>query len=78
MDMLFEDFKQYLSSNCGLNSPGKILLAISGGMDSVVMMHLFHRTGFSCDSSYFSARFVAMAELPKMAKAEPGGVGTCG
>ena len=34
-------------------------------------------TGFSCDSTYFSARFVAMAEPPKLAKAQPTGVGSC-
>lgn len=36
------------------------------------------RTGFSCDSTYYSARFVAMAEPQKLAGARPGGVGTCG
>ncbi len=36
------------------------------------------RTGFSCDSSYYSASFVAMAETAKLAKVEPSGVGTCG
>ena len=35
------------------------------------------RTGLSCDSSYFSARFVAMARLPRVATAEPTGVGSC-
>jgi hypothetical protein len=35
------------------------------------------RTGLSCDNSYFSARFVAMAKAPKLAKAQPAGVGTC-
>ena len=36
------------------------------------------RTGFSCDSSYYSASFVAMAEPSKLATAQPSGVGTCG
>ena len=52
MVMLFERFTEYLSSSCRVKSPGKILLAISGGIDSVVMMHLFQRTGLFCEVAH--------------------------
>lgn len=42
-----ERFEQYISEH-GLLGPGeRVLLAVSGGMDSVVMAHLFRRCGFS-------------------------------
>lgn len=36
------------------------------------------RTGFSCDSPYFSARFVAIAKPRKLARANYSGVSSCG
>ena len=35
------------------------------------------QTGFSCDAAYFTARFVAIAAAPQLARTEQGGVGTC-
>jgi hypothetical protein len=36
------------------------------------------RTGFSCDSPYFSARFVAIAKAQKLARPDFSGVSSCG
>jgi tRNA(Ile)-lysidine synthase len=45
---LFEKFKHTLNTFGLSNSEKKILLAVSGGIDSVVMMHLFHRMKADC------------------------------
>ena len=46
--------KQFLN-NCakiGLNKQTKILLALSGGLDSVALLHLFHLSGFSFEVAH--------------------------
>ena len=46
--------KQFLN-NCakiGLNKQVKILLALSGGLDSVALLHLFHLCGFSFEVAH--------------------------
>jgi tRNA(Ile)-lysidine synthase len=48
----FERFQQNIQA-LGLTEPGKkVLLAISGGIDSIVMMHLFHRAKFNCSIAH--------------------------
>ncbi|NNM15350.1 MAG: tRNA lysidine(34) synthetase TilS, partial [Bacteroidia bacterium] len=36
-----EEFKKYLFENCIKNDEKRILLAVSGGVDSMLMLHLF-------------------------------------
>ena len=40
---MLEEFKKFISENNLLNSGDKVLLAVSGGIDSMVMAHLFLR-----------------------------------
>lgn len=40
-------FLQYLTGSCLCSSENTFLLAVSGGIDSVVMTHLFHELGFN-------------------------------
>lgn len=42
---MLEDFKKYLIENCGSSLNNKYLLTVSGGIDSVVMTHLFLQAG---------------------------------
>ena len=46
--MLFENFETYIKQKNLLSKNDKILLTVSGGIDSMVMMHLFHRKGIEC------------------------------
>jgi tRNA(Ile)-lysidine synthase len=41
-------FQEYITETIRLPSDSKTLLAISGGMDSMVMLHLFHAAGLNC------------------------------
>jgi len=41
-----EKFLNYIKSNNLFQSTEKVLLAVSGGIDSIAMLHLFHRAGF--------------------------------
>ncbi len=43
---MLEDFLSYIESNLSVIREDKILLAISGGIDSMVMLHLFRQLGF--------------------------------
>lgn len=43
---MLESFKQFIENNCSCSRNDKILLAVSGGADSVVMAHLFKKTSF--------------------------------
>ncbi len=43
---LVADFKGYISSVCGLRPSEKTLVAVSGGMDSMVLALLFLRSGY--------------------------------
>jgi len=44
---MFEDFLQYIKDQKLCHKNDRILLALSGGIDSVVMFHLFIRAGYS-------------------------------
>ena len=43
---MFEKFLKYLSFKCEAGCRAKIILAVSGGIDSMVMADLFSRTGY--------------------------------
>jgi len=43
---MFQDFQEYIEKHNFCRSQEKILVAVSGGVDSVVMLHLLHRAGF--------------------------------
>jgi tRNA(Ile)-lysidine synthase len=44
---MFNDFQKYVEENRLFNKNNKILLAVSGGMDSMAMSHLFLRGGYN-------------------------------
>ncbi len=46
--MLFDRFQDFLVNSCNIISGQKILLAVSGGIDSVVMLQLFSNAGIQC------------------------------
>ena len=46
MNMLNE-FKEFISENNLIKPDEKILLAVSGGIDSMVMAHLFLQVGYT-------------------------------
>jgi tRNA(Ile)-lysidine synthase len=43
---MIEEFRRYIADNKLFSADEKILLAVSGGIDSMVMVHLFLRCGF--------------------------------
>ncbi len=43
---MFQEFQKFIKKYALFKPDQKILLAISGGLDSVVMLHLFYRAGF--------------------------------
>ena len=46
--MLLQNFKKYITTNYQLSTTNhQLLLAVSGGVDSVVMVDLFAKAGFS-------------------------------
>lgn len=44
---MFEAFKSYINKEKLFEPSDKVLLTVSGGMDSVVMLDLFHQAGFN-------------------------------
>lgn len=44
---MLEDFLSYIQSNLSVIREDKILLSVSGGVDSMVMLHLFRELGFN-------------------------------
>jgi tRNA(Ile)-lysidine synthase len=44
---MLEDFKKHLTKICGCSLNNRFLLTVSGGIDSVVMTHLFHQAGIN-------------------------------
>jgi len=52
MAALLDRFREFLSKHCLTDASEKIVLAVSGGEDSMVMLHLFHQAGFSCEVAH--------------------------
>ena len=49
---MLKAFKAYLEERELCKFGDRILLAVSGGVDSVVMAHLFHRSGYDCSIAH--------------------------
>lgn len=49
---MFKKFLLFLRENKFPGTEQKILLTVSGGIDSVVMVHLFHAAGYKCDIAH--------------------------
>lgn len=47
MQNLEKKIQSFVSTECGVMPDQKILLAVSGGVDSMVLLHLMHKSGFS-------------------------------
>src|SRR6187399_762735 len=52
MTALSEQFLEFWNRNGFPPKNGKILAAVSGGIDSVVMFHLLHKAGFFCSVAH--------------------------
>ena len=57
---MIQEFKKFISENNLINPADKILLAVSGGIDSMVMVHLFHKLGYNIGIAHcnFSLRAI--------------------
>ena len=45
---MLEQFKKYIKTKLNINKTHRILLAVSGGADSVAMLDIFAKLGFDC------------------------------
>lgn len=45
-NLLFENFKRHIAANHMLEADDRVLLAVSGGVDSMVLMSLFYQSGY--------------------------------
>ena len=45
-------FKKYLEENNLIRGKGKVLLAVSGGIDSIVLVHLFKQSNIEFDIAH--------------------------
>ncbi len=50
--MLYQKLQSFISENQLFTPESKVLLAVSGGVDSMVMMRLFHRLGINCSVAH--------------------------
>ncbi len=44
---MFKDFESFIEKNSLFDTSQKIILAVSGGVDSMVLAFLFHKAGFN-------------------------------
>ncbi|MGK0317118.1 MAG: tRNA(Ile)-lysidine synthase [Saprospiraceae bacterium] len=51
-NIMLEDFLSYIVEELSINKADKLLLAVSGGVDSMVMVELFHKSGFNCEVAH--------------------------
>jgi len=56
---MLKEFEQYIQQNELCAKTDEILLAVSGGADSVALLHLFHKAGYSIALAHcnFTLRF---------------------
>ncbi len=66
------DFIKYLETNSLLKPGNKVLVAVSGGADSMVLLHLLHRFGFVCSVAHanFGLRSVESDQDEAFVKAQ--------
>jgi tRNA(Ile)-lysidine synthase len=67
---MLNEFNEFISRH-GLHRQGdRVLLAVSGGLDSVVMTHLYHEAGYACAVTHcnFSLRDVESDEDERFVK----------
>jgi len=50
--MLYQKLKSFLNEHHLFTPDSKVLLTVSGGVDSMVMMRLFHRLGMNCSVAH--------------------------
>ena len=51
---MLEDFLSYIESNLSVIREDKILLSVSGGIDSMVMLHLFRQLGYKIEVAHIN------------------------
>lgn len=51
---MVEDFLSYIESNLSVFRTDKVLLSVSGGVDSMVMLHLFQLSGFDIEVAHIN------------------------
>jgi tRNA(Ile)-lysidine synthase len=51
---MLEDFLSYIEANLSVFREDKILLAVSGGIDSMVMLHLFSQLGYNIEVAHIN------------------------
>jgi tRNA(Ile)-lysidine synthase len=56
MNQLLQDFKQFIAQQALFSKQHRLLVAVSGGLDSVVLCHLLHRCGFLFEMAHVNFR----------------------
>ncbi|MFT4535591.1 MAG: tRNA(Ile)-lysidine synthase [Saprospiraceae bacterium] len=51
-NIMLEDFLSYIVEELSVNNADKLLLAVSGGVDSMVMLDLFHKSEFTFEVAH--------------------------
>jgi tRNA(Ile)-lysidine synthase len=60
--MLLEQFQKYLREKCLINQDDRILVGVSGGADSICLLDLLQKSGFSLFVAHFNHRLREEAE----------------